>query len=130
MSSRVLGQLRRGHIPPRRLDIEGSALVFANWRRLYGRGPGSRHRRPVVQGSERQERPEQDLELDRLWDEHYSRDVRVALPVMAAESVEPLISLLEETGFGDVEVCNLPLIERAEQNDRWERHDALVAVRH
>lgn len=109
--------------------LRDPAAAFANWHRLLRPGghlvaiDGLWFQDPADQ--ERQD--EEDSEMKQLWNELYSQDVRRALPVFAAESIEPILAMLEEARFTNVELRTLPRVEQVENVDSSDKRYAIVA---
>jgi SAM-dependent methyltransferase len=111
--------------------LRDPAAAFANWHELLR--PGGRV--VAIDGlwfsdvAEQDRQDEDDSEMNKLWNELYSQDVRQALPVFAAESIEPILAMLEAAGFSSIEVRTLPLVEGIEGQETSGKRYAIVGVR-
>ncbi len=88
--------------------------AFRNWRRLLR--PGGR----VVAfdalwfpEEPQTEEPDSKQEAPGLFDRHYTRETRAALPVMGFRSTEPLAELFRAAGFARVTISDLTAVHAA-----------------
>ncbi|NJO81378.1 MAG: methyltransferase domain-containing protein [Blastochloris sp.] len=59
-----------------------------------------------------------DAPWNALWKSHYSSDVQDALPLMHAQSIDPMAALVQAVGFVDVTVERLTDLEQLERDRR------------
>jgi ubiquinone/menaquinone biosynthesis C-methylase UbiE len=86
------------------------ARAFANWYRLLR--PGGRL--VVIDGLWWMGRPAAE-EPEEWEQEHYTAEVQASLPLMHAQSMDPIVALAEAAGFTEVRITGLAEIERIEQ---------------
>lgn len=128
-----VGDAHAPDLPPASVDVVASrhllwtladpAAAFAAWRRLLR--PGGRvlaidglwwaDGRATVRGATTE--PWQIA-----WETYYSDAVQQELPLMHAQSLEPILAAVRAAGFVDVRVSRLEEIERIERNTK-ERSD-------